>query len=160
MTLYQLQEEYMELLEMAENPDIDEQIITDTMEAIAGEIETKADGYAVVIKELEADARKLKDEEARLNARRRTIENNITTMKSNLQTAMTETGKTKFKTELFSFGIQKNPASVVIDGEVPEEYLIAQEPKVDRKKLLADLKFGKNLEGVAHLEQKESLRIS
>lgn len=41
------------------------------------------------------------------------------------------TGKTKFKTELFSFGIQKNPPAVVIDNEedIPKEYYIPQDPK-------------------------------
>ena len=69
------------------------------------------------------------------------------------------TGKTKFKTELFSFGIQKNPSAVVIDNEedIPKEYYIPQDPKPDR---IAIKRFLKDNEvSWAHLQQGESLRI-
>ena len=63
-------------------------------------------------------------------------------MKESLETAMRATGKTKFKTDLFSFNIQKNPPRLVIDKpeEVPEEYLIPQEPKIDTKAIKEILK--------------------
>jgi len=148
---------------MAEDPDIDPEVLADTMEAIEGEIEIKADGYARIIRQMEADAAALKAEADRITNRRRVIENNIRTMKNRLEDAMIATGKVKFKTELFSFGIQKNPARVVLDEQyienLPEEYLIAQDPKVDTAKIKEDLKAGKDLHGIAHLEQDSSLRI-
>ncbi len=163
MTLYELTNDYQNLLEMAEDPDIDPEVLADTMEAIEGEIEIKADGYARIIRQMEADAAALKAEADRITNRRRVIENNIRTMKNRLEDAMIATGKVKFKTELFSFGIQKNPARVVLDEQyienLPEEYLIAQDPKVDTAKIKEDLKAGKDLHGIAHLEQDSSLRI-
>ncbi len=164
-TLYELTEQYMMLLEMAEDPDADPETIAGTFEALEGEIEDKADGYARIIRELEAQETALKNEEARLAAKRTSISNNIRNMKNSLQDAMVATGKTKFKTELFSFGIQKNPPAVMIDVDeadirsIPAEYLIEQAPKVDKTKLKADLKAGKDLTGIAHLVQGESLRI-
>ena len=101
MTLYDLTAEYMALLQMAEDPDTDPAVLVDTMEALEGEIEDKADGYAIVMKELEASEQKIKNEVDRLNNRRLTIANNMRAMKLRLQTSMIETGKTKFKTELF-----------------------------------------------------------
>jgi hypothetical protein len=74
---------------------------------------------------------------------------------------MVTTGKTKFKTPFFSFGIQKNPPSVVLDAgldAIPEEYLVPQDPKVDKKAIGARLKTGEVLP-YAHLELGESLRI-
>ena len=163
MTLYELTAEYMQLLEIAEDPDTDVQVLLDTMEGVSGEIEEKADGYAKVMKELEAEEQKIKNEVDRLNVRRLSLSNNIRAMKLRLQESMKLTGKTKFKTDLFSFGIQKNPPSVVIDEQylenLPQEYLIPQEPKVDKTKIKEDLKAGKDLTGIAHLEQGESLRI-
>lgn len=163
MTLYELTAEYMQLLEIAEDPDTDVQVLLDTMEGVSGEIEEKADGYAKVMKELEAEELKIKNEVDRLNVRRLSISNNIRAMKLRLQESMKLTGKTKFKTDLFSFGIQKNPPSVVIDEQyvenLPQEYLIPQEPKVDKTKIKEDIKAGKDLTGIAHLEQGESLRI-
>ena len=162
-TIYELTDEYALLLELAEDPEVDPETIEGTLEALGGEIEEKADGYAKVMKQLEANAAALKAEEKRLYTKRTTCENNIKRMKQALQYAMEATGKTKFKTDLFSFGIQKNPAAVVMDAQyienIPEEYLIPQEPKIDRTKLKEDLKAGKNLDGIAHLEQSESLRI-
>lgn len=163
MTLYELSSEYMELLAMMEDPDADLEVISDTLEAIGGELEVKADGYARVMRQMDADAKAIKAEEERLYTRRKSLENRSEWLKKRLQEVMEVTGKTKFKTELFSFGIQRNPAAVVIDEQyienIPEEYLIQQDPKIDRQKIKDDLKAGKDLNGIAHLEQSESLRI-
>ncbi len=162
-TLYDLTDDYLNLLMLAEDPDVDPQILKDTMEAIGGEIEEKADGYAMVMKELEAQEIALKMEIDRLTNRRLAISNNITCLKRGLEAAMRLTGKTKFKTTLFSFGIQKNPPSVVMDEtyikNIPEYYLKYKDPDIDKKRILADLKAGKDLEGIAHIVQTESLRI-
>lgn len=164
MTLYELSQEYLNLLTLAEDPDVDPEILADTMEGIDGEIEDKADGYARIIRQMEADAAALKAEADRITNRRRTIENNIRTMKNRLEDAMIATGKVKFKTELFSFGIQKNPARVVIDDptKIPAGFLIPQEPKIDTAAIKNSLKDADEQifwEGVAHLEQDASLRI-
>ena len=163
MTLYELTSEYMELLAMLEDPDVDEDLINDTLEGIDGELEVKADGYARVMRQMDADAKAIKAEEERLANRRKSLENRSAALKGRLQQMMEITGKVKFKTELFSFGIQKNPAAVVIDERyienIPECYLIIQEPKIDKQKIKEDLKAGLDLEGIAHLEQSESLRI-
>ena len=163
MTLYELTGEYLQLLALAEDPDTDPQVLADTMEGLGGEIEDKADGYAKVIRQLESDSAGLKAEIDRLTARKRAIDNSIERMKGSLQMAMFLCEKPKFKTELFSFCIQKNAPSVVLDATdvtaIPEEYLIAQDPKIDKTKLKDDLKAGKVLDGIAHLEQTESLRI-
>lgn len=158
-TLYELTGQYKQLLDMAETEELDKQLIADTLEALEGEIETKADGYAKIIRELEGKAELLKSEIDRLSNRKTTIENNIKSMKEALQNAMYITGKVKFKTNLFNFGIQKNPPKLVIDKpeEIPEEFLIPQPPKVDNAKLKEILKE-KELP-FAHLEQSESLRI-
>ena len=73
------------------------------------------------------------------------------------------TGKVKFKTALFSFGIRKNPPSVVIDEpyleNIPARFLIPQDPTVDKKAMKDALKAGEDLTGLCHLEQTESLSI-
>ena len=160
MTLYELTDDYRNLLEMAQNPDIDGQAIKDTLEAIQGDIEEKADGYAKVIKELSADTDKITAEIKRLTDRKNTIQNNIAYMKQSLTSAMTVTGNTKFRTDLFSFNIQKNPPALVVDDEkaIPQEYLIPQEPKVDKKSIIDFLKNG-NKVPYAHIEQSEGVRI-
>lgn len=163
MTLYELTDDYLALLSMAEDPDIDPQALADTMEGIEGALEDKAENYAKVIRTLEGDAAACDAESKRLRNKKQTIENNIKRMKAALQMAMEATGKTKFKTALFSFGIRKNPASVVIDAadvrDFPEEYVIESEPVLDKKALKDALKNGVDLSGLCHLEQSESLSI-
>lgn len=163
MTLYELTNDYINLLALAEDPDTDPEVLADTLEGLAGQLEDKADNYAKVIRQIESDVNGLKAEIERLQARKTAAQNNIDRMKANLEQMMIATDKTKFKTELFSFGIQKNPAKVVMDEQyienVPEEYLKYKDPEIDRKKIAEDLKAGKDLNGIAHLEQSESLRI-
>lgn len=130
------------------------------MEAIDGEIEDKADGYAKVIKELEGRAYLIDKEIKRLQDKKKTIGNNIKHIKGSLERSMIATGKRKFKTLLFSFGIQKNPASVnVINPEaVPEEFWKQQDPVLDKRGLLSFIKENGNTD-YAEITQSESLRI-
>lgn len=161
-TIYELTDDFLRLLEMAEDPETDPQAFTDTLEGLEYEIEVKAENYAKVIKQLDSDAAGLDAEIKRLQAKKSAIANSQDRMKKTLEGAMIATGKVKFKTDLFSFNIQKNPPSVELDEEhlelIPIEYLIPQDPKPDKKRMLAELKEGKEL-GFARLKQTESLRI-
>ena len=158
--LYQLTNNYETVLNMIYDEEIDEEMILDTLESIEGEIEDKADGYAKIIKELEAkrDARKL--EAKRLTDSAKGFENRINTLKLNLFNSMKQTGKTKFATELFSFNIAKNGGkqALTIDGEVPVEYTKTVIEN-DTDKIRQALEEGQELP-FAHLEPRgESLRI-
>ena len=159
-TLYDLTGEWLELYDMADDPDMDADMWFDTIEGLEGEIENKADGYAKVIAQLTADSLAIKAEEERLYNRRKTIENRVAAMKGRLQQMMELTGKTKFKTALFSFGIQKNSPSLVVldDKKILDKYLIPQDPKVDKRAILNDLKDGATYDW-AEIVQTESLRI-
>ena len=154
--LYELTNDYLQILSMLEDPELDPQTLADTMEGIEGEFEIKAENYAKVIKNLEGDILAIKAEIDRLTSKKRVIENNIKSMKSNLQYAMETTGKTKFKTELFGFNIQKNTPSVVIDLEdlskLPSQFIKQHEIEADKTAIKEALKRGENLDGIAHFE--------
>ena len=136
-TLYELTEDFKQLLAMAEDENEDIEVILSTIEGVDYEIELKAEGYAKVIKELEARAEAIKKEEDRLTGMRETIANNIKRMKVTLQQSMEVTGKTKFK---------------------PDKYLIPQPAEVDNAAIKELLKNGKVLD-FAHLNATKSLRI-
>ena len=161
MTLYELTGEWQQVLSMMEDPDVPEEAVRDTLEGLSGEIEEKADGYAKVMRQLQAEAEAIEKEEERLNDRRDMLMSRVARMKEALMESMRATGKTKFKTTLFSFGIRKaSQKRLVIDHEeaVPDKYW-KQPPKViDTKMLKADLASG-DMVGVAHLEQSEYLSI-
>lgn len=163
MNIYELTEQYLELQQMLEDPDMDQEVINDTLEAIDGEIEIKADNYAKVMLNMSSHMEGVKAEIARLNARKNLLESGIKRLKQNLQEAMVATGKKKFKTDLFSFNIQKNggKAPVILDvkdtSELPDELVrIKEEPDLDAIRALLEQGECK----YAHLgERGESLRI-
>ena len=136
-SMYELTADYMKLLQMAYDLDIDPQAIADTLESLDDEIEVKAENTVIIMKELESEAAKLKAEEQRLNARRKAYETNIANMKQRLFDAMKLTGKLKFKTTLFSFSIVNNGGKLPVIVEVPCEELpddlvtITEKPNLD-----------------------------
>lgn len=163
MNLYEITGDYLSLMDMMQDSDADEQILADTLEGIEGEFEEKADAYAKIIRNLTADIDAIKSEEERLSSKRKSLENRIKWLKENLQRAMEITNKTKFKTSLFSFGIQINRPSVVIDAvdmeDIPEDFLRYRDPEIDKAKLKDAIDEGRDLSGIAHLETSKSLRI-
>lgn len=163
-TLYELTDTYDTVLNMLYDDEIDEQTILDTLEGIEMEFEDKADNYAKLYKSIKADVEAIKQEEERLYARRMSLENRARRLKDVLEANMKQIGKTKVKTALFSFNIQKNGGlqPLVIDEmdvkKLPREYTIPQDPIPDKDKIRNLLE----VEQVAwaHLEPRgESLRI-
>lgn len=159
-SLYELTNNYEEVLNMLYQDDIDEQMVLDTLESIEGNIEDKADNYAKIIRELEIKANARKEEAKRLTDSAKVFENRVRALKNNLYNTMKLTGKTKFATNLFNFNIVKNGGkqTLTIDGDVPEEYTKSVIEN-DTDKIRQALEEGKEL-SFAHLEARgESLRI-
>lgn len=155
MQLYELTEIYLNLKDM----DIEEKDLNAALENIDDEIETKADNIAKVLRDFDGDIEALKSEEERLAKKRKAIENRQKHLKEYLQNAMLVLDKRKFKTDLFSFNIQKNAPSLKIldESKIPEDYY-----KIEKKLNKNDLKEAvKNglFEDAAELVQTESLRI-
>lgn len=160
--LYEIKNEFNELLLMADEQGLSLDDIKDTMDGIEFEFEEKADSTAKMIKTLIADADSVKAEKDRLAKRETALRNSADNLKKYLETMMLEVKKKKFKTTLFSFNIQKNPKTVKVEVEelLPKKCLIKQPDKVNRKQLLDDLKAGVLEENEnMRLVQTESLRI-
>ena len=147
----------LEWLEDVEN--IEDSAIMDTIKAIDEDLEDKADNYARIIKELQAEAKKFEAEKKRLEDRQKAMENRAKLLNNHLYDSMKLTGKTKFKTGLFSFGIQKNGGlqPIEIDADhVPDEYM-KKEP--DNTLIRQALKEGKELPFVTLKEYGDHLVI-
>lgn len=168
-TLYELTGDFLSLMNMLYDEDVDEESLLDACEHIETQIEDKADGYAKIIKGIETNIDGIKAEEKRLKDRRIALENRAEILKHNLEGTMRAMGKTKFKTDLFSFNIRKNPASVKIadpfafiercqkDGR--DDLLRFKEPEIDKAAVKnAILKDGEVIEG-AEVVQTEGLQI-
>ena len=165
-SLYELSGDYANFAEYMEQVELEpemQEALEDALNNLGEDIEIKLENYAKIIKNFESDIAGLKAEEERLARKRKAMENSIKNMKQRMTEAMIRTGKVDIKGELFKFKVQANPPAVVMDvnyiEDVPEKYLIAQDPKIDKKKLAEDLKAGVDLDGVAHLEASASVRI-
>lgn len=156
MNLYELSIAFQEV----QNMELDPEVMQDTLDSIEGAIENKAENIAKLIRNLESDVKAYKEEEERLKTKRQATENKVKWLKTYLEDNMKLTGKTKFKSGMFNFSIQKNPASVNILDEriIPKEFLIPQLPKIDKTALKDVLKTGVEVPG-AELKQTEGLRI-
>lgn len=151
MTLYELTREYQELLAMMEDPEVDPQVIADTMEGLDGEIEIKAENYIRVLKELEAESNKIDTEMKRLGNRWDACQVNIRKLKDSLLTSMQETGKDRIQTEHFRISVAKNGGlkPIRVTGDVPPEFC-KLEP--DSKKIREALNNGELQ--FAHFEER------
>ena len=156
MNLYELSLSFQEV----QNMDLDPEVMKDTLDSIGGTFENKAENMAKLIRNLESDRLAYKEEEDRLKTKRQAVENKLKWLKTYLKDCMKLTGKTKFKSGMFNFSIQKNPVSVNINNKkiLPEDYLIPQSPKVNNTLLKKALKDGIEVPG-AELKQTEGLRI-
>lgn len=156
MNLYELSLSFQEV----QNMDLDPEVMKDTLDSIGGTFENKAENMAKLIRNLESDRLAYKEEEDRLKTKRQAVENKLEWLKTYLKDCMKLIGKTKFKSGMFNFSIQKNPVSVNITDKkiLPEDYLIPQSPKVNNTTLKKALKDGIEVPG-AELKQTEGLRI-
>ena len=155
ISLYELKDMYLNLMDL----DLEDEDLRAALENIDDEIEVQAENYAGLIKNLEAEAEAYKKEIERMTKIKKALENRASFLKKNLEEAMIELDKKKFKTKLFSFNIQKNAPSLKIldESKIPEDYY-----KIEKKLNKNDLKEAvKNglFEDAAELVQTESLRI-
>jgi len=146
-TLYELTKDYQDLLAMAEDPDIDQDVFADTLEGLEGEIEDKAEAYAIVMKELKAEADKFDAEGKRLLDHADRLTARIDRMKAALIGSMTAIGKEKISTEHFKVSVVKNGGLLPLKftGDVPDEYKMLK-PEIDIKRIRETLMTGAKLD--------------
>lgn len=139
---------------------LDEEAKLDTLESLdwTDQFEEKVENTVKVIKNKESDKKALKDEIDRLTARYKSIDNDITWLKTCLQKAFEITGYEKVKGLLFTVFLAKNQPSVIVDEDLlPKKYfVIAKKP--DKNAIKELLNAGKKVKG-ATLQESRSLRI-
>lgn len=163
-TLYDLTQDYRNLLDLAGSMDEDEiQTFNDTLEAVLGEIEVKADGYAVVLAEIEGRINTVNREIGRLEAIESALSNTRRRMIDRLKTAMEDIGKKEIKTDLHRFKIVGNGGKLPLsidEGCVPDEYIkkvVVESP--DKDKIRTALESGEVLPFAQLQERGTHLKI-
>jgi len=161
--IYELTNDFMELQEMIESGEYDLDVLLDTVEIIDYEIEKKAEGYAKIIKNIESTVAGINNEINRLKNRKKSLMTSCDKLKSNLKEAMTITGKTNFKTDLFSFNIAKNggklPLAIYCEDEELEDEFVITKRIVDKEAIRKYLDNGNESDMFGYCERGTSLRI-
>ena len=140
-TLFEMTQTAKQLYEMLQAEQIDEKTFADTLEAMG--TEEKVEGYCQVIKQLQADADMFKAEADRLAARKKTIENSITRMKTALKDFLLISGQKKVKAGTFTASLSSREAVNIYDyDKIPAEYLVHKPAEVDKKGIKEAIKNG------------------
>lgn len=159
MRLHEITEAMIELQNIADNDELDDEILRDTFEGLDGAFEDKADQWARFIKDEEADIDAICNEIDRLKARKDRKQKTVDRMRLNLSGYMRAANKTKFKTALFSYGFRKSQSvEITNEADLPKWALIEQAPKVSKTEIKEHLKAGEEVPG-AKLVENESLQI-
>ena len=86
--LYNLATEYRSAADRLHDLDVPEEVIADTLEGLAGEVEAKSTNVAFVVRNLEALADQIKAAEREMAKRRKAIENRAARIRDYLKTNM------------------------------------------------------------------------
>lgn len=105
----------------------DEQAYKDTLEALQGELDDKVSQWARCIKNLDAEKTAVKEEADRLAAKAKSIDNQISHMKSTLMMFLKAAGRDKAGDAVIKASIAKNGGKAPIimnisEDDIPKEY--------------------------------------
>lgn len=162
--LYELAGEYRAAAEQLADLDLPPEVVADTLEGLAGDLEQKATNVALFARNLEATAAAIKQAEADMAARRKAIENRAASIRDYLLRNMMACGIQKIESPWFDLAVRQNPASVVVDDieQIPAEFMRQPEPPppAPDKKAIKDAieKEGREVAG-CHLDFGHRLEI-
>ena len=167
MQLYKLTDEYAaavrNLEALFDAGDIDQSALSDTMEAMVGDVRDKAVNVALHIKNLRSDLEQLKAVKAEFDAKAKAVEKQIDFCEFYLDTNLQKAGITGPIREAYCYiGYKALPPIVEITGEVPVEYcrIVPEKREPDKVAIKdaiksgADLGFASLITGRTRLEVK------
>lgn len=167
MKLYELAQDYNNLLEMLDNSDIPEDAIRDTLEAVQGEIQFKADNIACMLKSLALEVNAIKAEEEALSERRKQKQNQYDFLKQYLSTELLACNIDKMETARNKITFRASESLVVDDEDAfiadcisngQTFFLSYPAPKIDKTAIKEALKSGEIIDG-ARIEKKSNIQI-
>ena len=160
--LYLLTQEFREVAEKLADADLPDEVIADTLESMQFPIEDKAKNVAMVIRNMEASAKAIKDAADGMMLRAKAEETRAKNLKAYLQSTMVATGISKIESPYFVISLRNNPESVVIDADsqIPDDYMreIPASYSPDRILIKKAIQDGYEVPG-CHLTRTQSLQI-
>lgn len=156
-TLYELNEKIMNF-----NWDVDEEtgeiLNADALDELEMEFKDKIRNIGLYIKNLESDADQYEKAEKEFAQKKKSAKNKVDSLKQYLASNL---NGAPFKSDdgLLNISYRKSESLEIEEGaEVPLEYLVAQEPKVDRVALKKAIKEGNTFSGITVVE-KQNIQV-
>jgi hypothetical protein len=153
MNLYQITAEYRAALAtLAEIDGLDPQTVADTVEGLAGDVESKLRAVIAYSLELDIQATGAAEAAKRMQARAKALESRVEWLRTYALTAMQATGIAAVETAEFAARVAKKPPSVDVTDPalIPPAFMRTPEPPppAPDKKAIADaLKAGASVPG-------------
>lgn len=141
MKLYQLANQYRELMDLLESESVDYETIKDTLDSVEDAVQTKMEAIAKTKIMLEANIEAVTNEIKRLTELKKTLETNLENMLRYVDEQLKQMDKREVKTSLGRWAYRKKPLSVEVvdENKVPEAF-IKIEKKVDKRGLAKHVK--------------------
>lgn len=162
MSLFDIGQQYIDFCNLMENGEIPEEAITDTLEALEGEFNDKADNIASLIKSLEYEAQSMEQESKSLSERAKSKKTKAQNLREYLFQQMQNTGMERIETSRNLLALKKNPPKVTVEQEQDfikwaqeqgrDDLLKIADPAINKKEVAAQLKLGNELPGCSIIQ--------
>ena len=162
--LYTIAMDYRDMAEALADLDLPPEVVADTLESMAGDLELKITSVSFCVRNMEATSEAIKAAEESMARRRKVIENRIVQIKRYALDSMLLAGVTNVNGPYLRISVRDNPDAVeILPGVlVPSEFMLAPPPRPpaspDKLAIKAAIKAGADLP-FARLTQSKRLEI-
>ena len=151
-SLYEISLAYRADVARLADLDLPAEVITDTLDAMSGELEVKAQNVVMYARNLQATATAIKDAEEQMAKRRKAIENRAKHLLDYVQGCMETAEVQKIECPYFRLAIHAKPSSVDVyePGLLPVQYMTQPEPPApapDKRAIAEAIKSGEEVPG-------------
>lgn len=151
MSLYQIKEEIEQAINECVDFETGEITNPELLDSLNMALNEKRENIALYIKNLTAEAKAIDDEIKSLTQRKKSLNNKVDWLKSYLASDL---NGSKFETARVVVSFRKSKAvEINPDAEIPNEFLIQQQPKPDKTALKKAIQAGAVITGVSIVEK-------
>lgn len=151
MNLYEIKQSIQEAIDKCIDMETGEIINPELLDNLNEQLNIKRENIALYIKNLVADSKAIDEEIKNLTARKRSMNNKVDWLKSYLANDLQGN---KFETPKVVVSFRKSKAiDIQPNAEIPDEFLIMQEPKPDKAGLKKAIQSGEVIAGVSIVEK-------
>jgi hypothetical protein len=162
MKLYDIAQEYNEILRLVDAGELTQEMIADTLESIGAEFEAKARNCMMIVSQLDSDSDGIKTQIDRLKALQKSVDNSRENLVDYIKEQMISIGSERLDLGIFKLTVRAatKAVNVLDESKIPEQYwrVIPESKVVDKSALSAALKIG-IVDGAELVDGKRALLI-